>query len=108
MANPAANNVADQSDDPTSVLAFCRRVIAARRASDDLAVGAYRSLPSPEGTWSYARGNATVVLLNMAEAPAEFGDVRGRVAVATDGALDGSVVEGTLCVGPWSGAVVEA
>ena len=108
MADPAANNVADQSDDPTSVLAFCRRVIAARRASDDLAVGAYRSLPSPEGTWSYARGNATVVLLNMAEAPAEFGDVRGRVAVATDGALDGSVVEGTLCVGPWSGAVVEA
>ena len=28
------------------------------RASDDLAVGPYRSLPSPEGTWAFARGEA--------------------------------------------------
>jgi alpha-glucosidase len=108
MADPSTNNVADQAEDPTSVLAFCRRVIAARRASDDLAVGAYRSLPSAEGTWAYERGAGTVVLLNMSDTPAEFADVRGRVVVATDGTLDGAVAEGTLTLGPWTGAVVAA
>ena len=58
MADPAACNVADQEGDPDSVLEFCRRAIAARAASDDLAVGPYRSLPSPEGTWAFARGEA--------------------------------------------------
>jgi hypothetical protein len=37
-----------------------------------------------------------------------FADVRGTVVVATDGALDGAVVEGALTLGPWNGAVVEA
>jgi hypothetical protein len=87
-------------------LEFCRRVIAARRASDDLAVGAYRSLPSAEGTWAYARGAGTVVLLNMSDADAPFADVRGTVVVATDGSLEGSVAEGALTLTPWSGAVV--
>ncbi len=32
MGDPAACNVADQEDDPDSVLSFCRRAIAARRA----------------------------------------------------------------------------
>jgi alpha-glucosidase len=108
MTYPEACNVADQEGDPTSVLEFCRRVIAARRASDDLAVGAYRSLPSGEGTWSYARGDGTVVMLNMSDERAEFADVRGRVVVATDDTLDGSAVEGALTLGPWSGAVVAA
>lgn len=108
MADPSTNNVADQANDPSSVLAFCRRVIAARRASDDLALGAYRSLLSADGTWAYARGEGTVVLLNMSDAPAEFVDVRGRVIVATDGALDGAAAEGTLTLGPWTGAVIAA
>jgi alpha-glucosidase len=106
MADPAANNVADQSDDPGSVLSFCRRVIAARRASDDLAVGAYHSLPSAEGTWAYARGAATVVLLNMSDGPVGFENVQGKIVVATDGGLEGAVAEGTLTLEPWSGAVV--
>ena len=31
--------------------------------------GPYRSLPSPEGTWAYARGEGTTVLLNMSRRP---------------------------------------
>ncbi len=65
MADPAQCNVADQEGDPGSVLELCRRVIAARQASEDLAVGPYRSLPSPAGTWAYARGDGATVLLNM-------------------------------------------
>ena len=106
MTDPAACNVADQEGDPDSVLEFSRRVIEARRRSDDLAVGSYRSLPSPPDTWSYRRGENTDVLLNMSSDPATFDDVQGTVTVATDRHLEGSAIEGGLTLAPWSGAVV--
>jgi hypothetical protein len=88
------------------VLEFCRRLIATRTASDDLAVGSYRSLPSPEGTWAYQRGAGTQVVLNMADVPASFEAVRGRVTLTTDDALEGASIEGALTLAPWSGVVV--
>ena len=106
MTDPAACNVADQEGDPDSVLEFSRRVIEARRRSDDLAVGSYRSLPSPPDTWSYRRGEDTDVLLNMSSDRATFDDVQGTVTVATDRHLEGSAIEGGLTLAPWSGAVV--
>ncbi len=106
MADPALCNVADQEGDPTSVLELCRRVIAARRASDDLAVGSYRTLPSPHGTWAWARGEATTVLVNMSDRAATFEAATGTVVVSTDPGLEGSSVEGPLTVPGWTGAVV--
>ena len=80
MADPAACNVADQEGDPTSVLEFCRHVIATRRTSDDLAVGSYRSLPSPEGTWAYRRGaRAPRCCSTCPTSAATFDGVRGRI-----------------------------
>ena len=86
MADPAECNVADQEGDVHSVLELCRRAIAARRASEDLAVGSYRSLPSPEGTWAYPR-RGTSVLLNMCGDPATFDSVAGTLAVSTEHGL---------------------
>ena len=106
MADPARCNVAEQEGDQASVLELCRRAIAARAGSEELAVGPYRSLASPEGTWAYARGEGTAVLLNMSDVPASFDDVRGTVTVATEHTLEGSSIEGALTLGPWSGAVV--
>ena len=106
MADPAACNVADQEGDPDSVLELCRRVIAARRADEDLAVGAYESLASAAGAWAYRRGTGTTVVLNMSDAPTRVDGVRGTVSVCTDPALEGSVVEGALTLAGWSGAVV--
>ena len=108
MADPAACNVADQEGDPASVLELCRRAIAARTASEELAVGPYRSLPSPEGTWAYVRGEGTTVLLNLSERPATFDGVRGTVTVATAHELEGSSIEGGLTLEAWSGVVVAA
>ena len=88
------------------MLELCRRTIAARRASDDLAVGSYRSLPSPDGTWAYARGEGTTVLLNMGGDPATFDGVTGTVTVSTEHELEGSSVEGGLTLPPWGAAVV--
>ncbi|HXN62865.1 MAG TPA: alpha-amylase family glycosyl hydrolase [Acidimicrobiales bacterium] len=108
MADPSACNVADQTGDPDSVLELCRRVIALRAANEDIAVGSYRTLPSPEGTWAYARGADAAVLLNMSAGAATFEAVPGAVAVSTDVGLEGSVCEGALTLGPWLGAVVVA
>ena len=106
MADPAACNVADQEADPDSVLSFTRRMIAARTASDDLAVGPYGSLAAPAGGWAFSRGDATTVLANLSDAPAGFDEVTGTVTVATDRMLEGSAVEGALTLPAWSGAVV--
>ena len=97
--------MADQEGDPHSVLELVRRAIAARRDSEDLAVGTYRSLDSPEGTWAWARGERTTVLLNMSEADATFA-LAGTVTVSTDPGLEGTAVEGPLTLSAWSGAVV--
>jgi alpha-glucosidase len=106
MADPSVCNVADQEGDPRSVLELCRRAIAARTGSDDLAVGAYRTLPGPEGACVFRRGDRTTVLLNMADGPATVEGVAGTVTVATEPELDGSTVEGSLTLPAWSGAVV--
>jgi alpha-glucosidase len=106
MGDPAECNVADQEADPGSVLAFTRRAIACRTASDDLVVGSYRSLPSPEGTWAFARGDRTTVVLNMSESPQDLSPLEGSVTFSTDRSREGTVVEGTLTMAPWSGAVI--
>jgi alpha-glucosidase len=106
MADPAVCNVADQEGHGDSVLELCRRAIAARRASEDLAVGPYRSLPSPESTWAFARGEDATVLLNMGGDQATFESVVGTVAVSTEQGLEGSSVEGALTLPPWGAAVV--
>ena len=93
MGDPAACNVADQDSDLDSVLAFTRRAIAARTTSDDLAVGPYRSLPSPPGTWAYARGERTVVTLNMSER-AQPVEATGTIVLSTERTLEGTAVEG--------------
>jgi alpha-glucosidase len=108
MADPAQCNVADQEADPDSVLAFTRRAIARRSHNEDLAVGGYRSLPSPDGTWVFERGDRTVVALNMSDSPRQLAGLGGSVSLATDRALEGAVVDGALPMGPWSGVVIES
>jgi glycosidase len=108
MADPAQCNVAAQEGDPSSALELCRRTIAARRVSEDLAVGSYRSLPSPDGTWAYARGDGTTVVLNMSSETVSFAGVAGTVAVSTEHGLEGQHVEDAVALPPWGGAVVRA
>jgi alpha-glucosidase len=107
MADPARCNVADQEEDADSVLAFTRRVIARRTHRDDLAIGAYRSLSSPESTWVFARGSTTVVALNMSDSPKEITGLSGSITVATDRTLEATAVNGVVTMAPWSGLVAE-
>jgi len=107
LADPAPCNVADQRDDPDSVLAFTRRAIARRAHNDDLAVGRYRSLPSSDDTWVFGRGEATTVALNMSDAEQTIEGLTGSVTLATERTLEGRRLEGTLTMAPWSGSVIE-
>jgi alpha-glucosidase len=99
-------NVADQREDPGSVLTLVRDLIALRRSRADLRTGAYAPLDTPDGAWAYRRGDATTVALNLSGEPASIAGVRGRVAVGTDRARDGAAVHGALELGPWEGAIV--
>jgi alpha-glucosidase len=110
MADPVLCNVADQRDDPASVLSFTRSVIARRRANDDLAHGSYTSLPSPDGIWAYLRGERTTVALNLSDTAAalEIPAAPGRITVATERSREGTPTTATVDLAPWSGVVIEA
>jgi len=106
MADPAECNVADQEVDLDSVLAFTRRAIACRTSSDDLAVGSYRSLPCAEGTWAFARGERTTVILNMTDVTEGIDVPDGTISLATVRHLEGTTTEGGLTLPPRSGLVI--
>ncbi len=101
-----ACNVADQRDDPDSVLHHCRRLLRLRRERADLRGGAYRSLASPEGTWVYRRGEATTVTLNMSDARVRVDGVEGSILAASQRRREGEQVAGMLELGAWESAVV--
>jgi alpha-glucosidase len=106
MGDPAQCNVADQEADADSVLAFTRRAIACRTGDDDLAVGSYRSLPSPEGTWAFERGDHTDVAVNMSDETRTVTTRAGSVALSTDRTREGTPVDGAVTLAPWTGIVI--
>jgi alpha-glucosidase len=108
MTDPAQCNVADQAADPDSMLSFTRRTIARRTGNEDLAVGSYRSLDSPENTWVFQRGRRTVVALNMSGVATAITGLTGSITLGTDQAHEGTLVASPLMLAPWSGVVVES
>jgi len=106
IGDPALANVADQRSDPASHLHLCRDLIAFRRQTPELRSGGYVSLPSPDGTWMWRRGEGVVVAVNLSGAAATVHTGAGTIAIGTDRSRDGERVEGELSLGPWEGAVM--
>ena len=99
---PAGDNVAtvaEQTEDPESVLNFSRDVIALRRSRDDLVSGGYTPVASEPGVWAWQRGDATAVALNLTDSPVSL-SLAGDVLLSTRGRDDPSRLEG------WEGVVV--
>jgi alpha-glucosidase len=100
-----ACNVESQRSDPHSTLTLVRALIALRRQEADLAVGAYRTLPAPEGVWAFARGDRHIVVLNMADRGATVPGIEGTVRISTEAARAGEPVTGTLELRAWEGLI---
>ncbi len=101
-----AANVADQRDDPASMLTLARDLIHLRRSSEDLGAGHRVEIPAPDGAWAWRRGRSTIVAVNMSDAELAVDGVSGRVVIGSDRARDGERVDGQLRLGPWEAAIV--
>jgi alpha-glucosidase len=103
-----ACNVADQRDDPDSMLRLTRDLVALRAELPALRDGAYATLAaSDDGVWAWQRGRDVVVACNLSDEPAEVGGAGpGTVRIATVRARDGERVEDVLRLGPWEAAIV--
>jgi alpha-glucosidase len=97
---PADINVADQRDDPGSVLSLCRRLIDVRRAELSGGLAGYQPLPSAPGVWAYATGSL-LVAANLGATPAALPAQTGEILVRTGrgaaglGQLEGVVARRT-------------
>ena len=109
----ATRNVAAQLNDPDSILALYRRLLAFRKDSAALQIGTYRPLDtSASGVFAYLRehdGQRILVALNFTGKPwrlalPELG--HGRVAVATNVARSGEVDLGDLALDAHEGVVI--
>jgi alpha-glucosidase len=96
--DPGRRNVETLRADPTSILHLYRRLLAERRASPALQLGAMRLGPSPAGVLAWERALGTdrrTVLVNFTGEAVEC-PAAGVVAVASDGAGEGATYGGTL------------
>jgi alpha-glucosidase len=93
-------SVADQREEPGSVLRFCRELLALRRERDDLVSGAYAPLMTPAGMWAWQRGEGTAVAVNLSDDAVRTG-LGGRVLLSTGNRDDPGTLE------PWEGVVLD-
>jgi alpha-glucosidase len=100
--DPVAANVADQRDDPGSVLHLCRDLIALRRARPDLALGSFEPVEAPEGVWAWRRGGSILVAVNASETSARV-ELGGEVLLGTRRDRRGH--RGVLDLEPWEAVV---
>ena len=97
-------NVEAQAADDAAIVHLYRRLLAARRASAALTLGAYEPVESPGDLIAWRRTadpagahglDDRVVVVNMGPEPATA-DVAGTVLVASDGTGEGEPFTGTL------------
>jgi alpha-glucosidase len=94
LVDPAQRNVADQRDDPASMLSLVRDLIALRRQLGD----GFELLESAEGVVAFRRGDHTVAINTTSEAlPAPL---RGELRIQSEA---GAMRSGTLA--PHAGAI---
>jgi alpha-glucosidase len=107
LGDLAAANVADQRDDPRSLLSLCRDIIAFRRGHPAFSAGDTASLLTPEQAWAWTRGDRHVVALNMAPEALVVPVPSGTIQICTDRARDLEVVPGDLRLAPFEGLILE-
>jgi alpha-glucosidase len=101
MADPPVSSVADQRDEPESMLSLCRRLLALRRAELGRGLADFENLVVTDGVWAYRTG-PLVVAANFTDQPADMPAEAGEVLLTTS-ADQASPTPGVLR--PWEGVV---
>ena len=105
-------NVADQVDDPNSLLSLYRRAIHFRKTSPALLDGGHREIAAPSDVFAWVRwaqgAPAVAVAVNIARDPREVAfPGGGTICLATDRALEGTAVERSIVVPPLGAIMVQ-
>ena len=107
------DNVAAQRTDPTSIHSLYRRLLALRRRSPALVLGAYRPIVARGDLLLFYReheGTRMLVALNLGGEPLVVdaaGKIQGAVALSSTSLRDGEAVDGeTLTLGANEGLVI--
>jgi alpha-glucosidase len=105
-------NVADEADDPRSMLALHSRLIALRRREPALSVGSYAPVFAGGDLLAYEReheGRRFLVALNLGPESRDLADrdLSGRISISTDLDREGEEIRGGLRLRPDEGVVVE-
>jgi alpha-glucosidase len=100
-------NVADQREDPESILALTRALIALRKHRR-LLHGAYEPVEAPPDVWAFRREGGAFVALNLGPQAVSLDGVEGVVVIGTDRARDGEPFSGALELRPFEAVVASA
>jgi alpha-glucosidase len=116
LGDTAACNVADQRDDPASVLSLCRALLRLRRAElggsesgaagGATAAGGYQLLQADDHLWAYRTGRLTVAA-NLSDEPASLPIPLGDVVLTTGAAplTTGGAPPESQVLQPWQGVI---
>jgi alpha-glucosidase len=95
-------NVAAQRDDPGSTLAFCRELLALRRAWFGGMIAAYRELPAVAAVWAYQVGDL-IVAANFSDEQRGLPEPAGELLLSTRRGRAGPGPVSALA--PWEGVI---
>ena len=98
--------MADQQEDPRSLLSLCRRLIAVRRLHIKGREGTYAQLPSADDHWVYQVGDV-VVAANFSETSGELRGQPGLLLSSSFGARQDEPVGETLHLAGLEAVVVQ-
>jgi alpha-glucosidase len=104
LGDTAACNVAGQRRDPGSVLQFCRRLLALRRAELGGGIAPYEIVPAAPGQWAYRVGGL-IVAANLSDHPAALPCPVGDVLLGTAAGEPAAERGADQVLGPWQGIV---
>jgi alpha-glucosidase len=106
IGDPAERNVADQREDPSSILHLCRNLIQLRRRRTDLHAGSYVPVDAGSSAWAWRRGDATIVAVNCSDEPVRADLGPATVLLGSDPGREGERLPGESRLEPWEGVVV--
>jgi alpha-glucosidase len=100
-------NVADETQDPSSVLSLCRGLLELRHQHLGPGLATYEEIPAPDHQWVYRTGDL-IVAANFSEEMTSAAGPGGDVLLSTtEQQRNGPVAGPNLQLRPWEGVIIK-